>query len=77
MNDPHLIAVATATPRYCHSQAEVCAFAARVFSPLLAEEPRLLDIFDNAEISTRYLCIPLEWMEESRTFAQKNARYVE
>jgi alkylresorcinol/alkylpyrone synthase len=77
MNDPRILAVATATPRYSYSQKEVRAFAARLFSGLLSEAPRLLDVFDHAEIETRHLCVPIEWMEEPHSFAEKNARYVE
>jgi alkylresorcinol/alkylpyrone synthase len=77
MNDPRILAVATATPPYKYSQKEVRAFAARRFAGLLSEAPQLLDVFDNAEIETHYLCVPLEWMEVPRGFAEKTARYVE
>jgi len=77
MSDPRILAVATATPRHCYSQEEVRAFGARLFTRLLGTEPRMLDIFDHAEIATRHSCVPLEWMEAPHTFAEKNARYVE
>jgi len=77
MKDPRVLAVATATPRYRYSQPEVRAFAARLFTRLANEEPRMLDVFDHAEIGARHSCVSLEWMEEGHTFARKNARYVE
>jgi alkylresorcinol/alkylpyrone synthase len=77
MNDPRILAVATATPPFSYTQREVRAFAARLFSGLLKEDSRLLEVFDHAEIGTRYSCVPIEWISEPRTFAEKNARYVE
>src|SRR5258705_14000631 len=77
MNDPRILAVATATPRHTYTQKEVRVFAARLFSGLLGEEARLLDVFDHAEIATRHSCVPIEWVQEAHTFAEKNARYVE
>jgi alkylresorcinol/alkylpyrone synthase len=77
MNDPRVVAIATATPDYSYSQEQMRAFASRVFSPLLSDEPNLLGIFENAEINTRHLCLPLEWLEEQHSFAEKNARYIQ
>ncbi len=77
MNDPRLVAIATATPGYSYSKEEIRAFAGRVFAPLLRREPQLLDVFENSEIDTRYLSIPLAWLEEQHTFAEKNTRYVQ
>jgi alkylresorcinol/alkylpyrone synthase len=77
MNDPRILAVATATPRHCYRQEEVRAFAARLFSGLLKEESRLLEVFDHGEIETRRSCVPIEWVQEAHTFAERNARYVE
>ncbi|HET6350215.1 MAG TPA: type III polyketide synthase, partial [Candidatus Krumholzibacteria bacterium] len=77
MNDPRIIAVATATPPHAVAQADVRAQAARHFAPLLRDDPRLLDVFDNADIATRHLSAPVEWLFEERSFAAKNARYVD
>ena len=77
MPEPRIIAVATATPRYSTPQPQAREFAARHFADMVQAEPRLLDVFDNAGIHTRYSCVPLEWMVEERSFAAKNARYVE
>jgi alkylresorcinol/alkylpyrone synthase len=77
MPDPRIVAVATATPRYTTSQADARAVAGRLFGDLLRDEPRLLDVFDNSGIETRHSCVPAEWVMTNRTFAEKNARYVE
>jgi alkylresorcinol/alkylpyrone synthase len=77
MHEPRIIAVATATPPIATSQRDARAFAARLFAGLLAQDARLLDIFDHAQISTRYSCVPIDWIEQPHSFAEKNARYVE
>jgi alkylresorcinol/alkylpyrone synthase len=77
MHDPRILAVATATPSIALRQGELRDFAARAFPDIVREDPRILEVFDNAEIETRYLCVPLDWLTETRTFAEKNARYVE
>jgi alkylresorcinol/alkylpyrone synthase len=73
---PRILAVATATPAIEHRQGEIRAFAARHFADLVAEDPRLLDVFDHTGIDTRFLCVPLEWLSTAGSFAEKNARYV-
>jgi alkylresorcinol/alkylpyrone synthase len=77
MSAPRIIAVATATPRHSTPQAQVRAFAAEHFREIVEAEPRLLEVFDNTGIDTRHSCVPLEWMAEERSFAAKNARYIE
>ena len=58
-------------------QAEVRRFAAALFSETIGGEARLLDIFENARIDKRHLCMPLEWYGTDHTFEQKNTLYVE
>ena len=77
MRDPRIIAVATATPPLAYRQSDIRAFAGRHFDAILREDRRLLDVFDHAEIGTRYLCVPLEWLGEKRGLAEKNERYIE
>ena len=38
---------------------------------------RLLPVFGNAGIETRYSCVPLEWYEDSHGWAEKNRLYLE
>jgi alkylresorcinol/alkylpyrone synthase len=71
------VAVATGVPAFAHRQEAVRAFAARVFAETLREDPRLLDVFFHGEIDTRYTCVPLDWLTEERSFAEKNALYIE
>jgi alkylresorcinol/alkylpyrone synthase len=74
---PELIALATAVPSHTIRQADAKAFAEHLFTETLAENPRLIEVFDNGDIDTRYLCVPLEWCGTDHTFAEKNDLYVE
>lgn len=41
------------------------------------ELTRLLPVFANAGIETRYSCVPLEWYEESHGWAEKNRLFLD
>jgi alkylresorcinol/alkylpyrone synthase len=71
------LSLATAVPPHRLGQADVAAFARRLF----ADRPpgdleRLLPVYANAGIETRYSCVPLEWYDEDHGWAEKNALYV-
>lgn len=38
---------------------------------------RLLPVFDNVNVESRYFCVPMDWFEEDHTFAEKNDLYLE
>jgi alkylresorcinol/alkylpyrone synthase len=75
--NPRLVALATATPPHVVPQATVKRFAEEMFSATIGSESRLLEIFDNAQIDERRLCVPLDWLVTDHTFAEKNDRFVE
>jgi alkylresorcinol/alkylpyrone synthase len=71
------VALATATPPHVIPQAAVKRFAEEVFAQTIGTDPRLLEIFDNAQIDERRLCVPLDWLLTDHTFKDKNDRFVE
>jgi len=71
----NLISVGTAVPKYEVSQAEVKEFISSMFSDTVPEISRLLSIFDNSAISRRYLSVPLQWLERSHSFPERNEKY--
>ena len=74
---PHLLSLATAVPPYRLRQADVVAFARRLFAERPREDlERLLPVYANAGIETRYSCVPLEWYEQDHGWAEKNDLYV-
>lgn len=76
MQHPALIALATATPDHAVPQEAVKRFAAALFTDTIGEDTRLLDIFDNAAITERRLCVDLAWLAADHTLREKNDLYV-
>ncbi len=76
--EARLVALATAVPPHTVTQDEARDFAGRLFGDaLIAQDPRLLRVFDHAGIGSRNLCVPVEWFETDHAFGEKNALYVE
>ena len=74
---PKIVAVSTAVPEYEVHQAEIREFARKLFSVNIKDMDRLLPVFDNAGIDTRYFTKPLNWFEQERTPSEKNKAYIE
>lgn len=73
---PVVRSLVTGNPPHRAPQREVRE-AARALFPRMAARPRMLDVFDNAQIDSRALARPLEWYAQARGFAEKNAVFVE
>jgi alkylresorcinol/alkylpyrone synthase len=73
---PKLMAVATAVPPYHVDQTDAKSFATRIFGSRLSDFDRLLPLFDNTGIETRYFSKPLEWFGEDHSLAEKNDIYI-
>lgn len=75
---PRLRALATAVPPYRIMQDEMVTRAARLFPEGGRETvERLLPVYANAGIETRYSCVPPDWYERPHGWAEKNQLYVE
>jgi len=77
LNAPRILSVAGALPPYRVGQEEAKTFARGMFSGGHGDLERLLPIFDNVQVESRYFCVPVEWFERDHTFPEKNALYVE
>jgi alkylresorcinol/alkylpyrone synthase len=51
--------------------------AAHIFDRKRSEIERLIPVYANAGIDTRYSCVPLDWYAGEHSWAQRNAIYVE
>jgi alkylresorcinol/alkylpyrone synthase len=76
-DNPSILSVATAVPQHRVSQETARDFARLMFSESFKNVERLLPIFDNAHIQSRYFCMPPEWFGEYHPFHEKNALYIE
>ncbi len=64
-------------PSYELRQDEVQAAATRHFSGSNPSFERLKSIYANAQIETRYSCVPLDWYRREHGFAERNALSLE
>lgn len=74
---PRLVAVATATPPNIARQTDARGLVAQLFSEVVGVDPRLLQVFEHAQIEKRHTCMPLEWFASAHSFEEKNDLYVE
>ena len=74
---PKIVAVATAVPEFKVDQATVCEIVSNHFSGRLDELKRLLPIFSNAGIKTRYFSRPMDWMVRPHSLEERNRTYIE
>jgi len=75
--NPKIVSVTTAVPEHQVNQTTARQFAQRIFSNRTSEVERLLSVFDNSQIETRYFSRPLEWFEQSHSLSEKNHAYIE
>lgn len=75
---PHILALATAVPPHVLGQAEVAARARHLYAGrALVDLDRLMPVFQNAGIDTRYSCVPIEWYEEPHGWTDRNTLYLD
>ncbi len=74
---PRIRAVATAVPPHRFSQEDVARRAAGLFDGNFNNLERLMPVYANAAIETRYSCVPLEWYMADHGFAERNKLYLE
>jgi alkylresorcinol/alkylpyrone synthase len=77
-NDPpSLISIATKVPRHRLEQGEVAAIAPRLFDRDRSDIERLMPVFDNAGIATRYSCVPIDWYLQPHGWRERNQLYLD
>jgi alkylresorcinol/alkylpyrone synthase len=73
-----LRSLSTAAPQHVLRQDAVTALAGRLFE---AADPdlihRMLPVYENAGIQTRYSCVPPDWYQHRHGWADKNALYLD
>lgn len=74
---PRIAAVETVNPPHKLSQKETMEFARNLFQDAFSDIERLLKVFQNGEISTRYFVMPIEWFKKKRSFQEKNDLYID
>jgi alkylresorcinol/alkylpyrone synthase len=73
-----LAALATSVPPYELRQDALMTHAAKLLPGVDADVlARMLPVYENAGIETRYSCVPLEWYERPHGWAEKNRLYLD
>jgi alkylresorcinol/alkylpyrone synthase len=76
-NDPPtILSVATALPDFRLDQREVASVALRIFDREKSEIDRLMPVFENAGIASRYSCVPFDWYAEPHGWKERNTLYL-
>lgn len=73
---PRILSIATANPPHRVRQPEVRELV-RVMFDRLAGLERLITVFENTGIESRYIAAPLEWFTRPHGFAEKNQLWFE
>ena len=72
-----ILSLATAVPRHELAQSDIATRAERFFPDIDPEFlARMLPIYENSGISTRYSCVPADWYESPHGWAEKNTLYI-
>jgi alkylresorcinol/alkylpyrone synthase len=74
---PAIVSLATAVPPYQMTQQGAADFARAHFSRFVPDIERLLPVFVNSGIDSRYFSVPTGWFTQSHSIAEKNRIYIE
>lgn len=74
---PKIYSVGLGIPEFKISQTDAMLFAKKIFSHGFRDIERLLTVFQNAEIQTRYFVKNIDWYGEEHSFAEKNSIFIE
>jgi alkylresorcinol/alkylpyrone synthase len=73
---PKILSVETEIPPVKITQKEAAEFAKQLFSKKFKDIGRLLSVFENGEIDSRYFVKDIDWFSEEHTFQEKNDEFI-
>jgi alkylresorcinol/alkylpyrone synthase len=76
MSNAQIITLATAVPPHKVLQSDVRDLVRNLFSGQYKGIDRLLPVFENTQIESRYFSKPLEWFATQQTFVDSSAAFV-
>ncbi|MEK5390989.1 3-oxoacyl-[acyl-carrier-protein] synthase III C-terminal domain-containing protein [Margalitia sp. FSL K6-0131] len=74
---PKIYSVGLGIPDFNIPQSDAMLFAKKLFSNAFRDIERLLSVFQNAEIESRYFVKDIHWYGEEHSFAEKNSIFIE
>ncbi|MCZ2257714.1 type III polyketide synthase [Sporosarcina sp. G11-34] len=73
---PKIMSVSIVKPSYEIKQESATELTRSLFSEKFDNIERLLKVFENGDIETRHICMPLEWYGEPHDFEERNNLYI-
>ncbi len=73
---PKILSVETEIPPVKITQNEAAEFARQLFSSSFKDIGRLINVFQNGEIESRYFVNDLEWFSKDHSFEEKNDEFI-
>ena len=73
---PRILSVSTFKPPHEIQQNQAAELTRALFSERFSNIERLLRVFDNGDIETRNICMPLDWFEKEHDFEERNELYI-
>lgn len=77
MPNAHILSLATAVPPHKVLQSDVRDLVQNLFSGEYKGLDRLLPVFENTQIESRYFSKPLDWFAKQQRFVESSAAFVE
>lgn len=74
---PKILAVSTVKPPHTVYQEQAVTLTRSLFSEKYQDIERLLNVFQNGDIETRNVCMPLEWYGQEHDFEERNHLYIQ
>ncbi|WP_040229258.1 type III polyketide synthase [Bhargavaea cecembensis] len=74
---PLIQSIYTTTPGHEIRQDDAAGLTRRLFKEKFKDIERLLRVFDNGDIETRHVTMPLDWYGENHSFGERNDLYIE
>jgi len=74
---PRILSLTTAVPPHRLQQDQVLPAAQSHFAPNNPNFSRLMSVYQNAAVETRYSCVPLSWYTSDHTFPERNQLYID
>jgi alkylresorcinol/alkylpyrone synthase len=74
--EPLILSVGTALPAHRVNQSDVRELTRNLFASAYRDVDRLVAVFDNGLVQSRFLCTPLDWFQTDHAWPEKNELYV-
>lgn len=74
---PKIQSVSIFKPPHEIQQEQAAQLTRTLFSEKFTNIERLLKVFENGDIETRNICMPLHWFEEAHDFEERNRLYIQ